>query len=313
MPVSGPILVFLANGVQGGAVARVAALRGHSVRSLVRTPSADRPPALDFVVGDLDDEASLTTAAQGCAHAVLQVPTASEAVMVRQVGNALSALDQAGLRSIILKLASASHPAPCPEPSFVANATVEALVRDASIPSAVIRPTMYLDNLLKPSASADIAQRGMFSPPIADHQRIAWTSADDCALAAILLIEEDCYGGDHLIAGPESVTGDELAARISAGLGRTIAYHAEPLDVFEREVDAAMGAGMGRRVASKFRYFHENPDDANRILASVYEPGSVPGFVPTTIEAWVRERRGSLMSRNVESKETVQDVGSEDS
>lgn len=210
MPVSGPILVFLANGTQGSAVMRAARQRGHVVRPLIRTRSNDSPA--DAVDADLDDPASLIAAARGCAHAVLQVPTAAEAVMVRRTESALGALCHAGVRSIVLKLASASRSAPCEEPSFVANAAIEALVRRAGIPFAIVRPTMYLDNMLKPSARADIIERGVFSPPIARDQRIAWTSVDDCALGAVRLLEQDCYGGDHLICGPESVTGDELAA-----------------------------------------------------------------------------------------------------
>lgn len=289
MPVSGPILVFLANGIQGSAVVRTARRRGHNARALFRTPLGDAPR--DAVIGDLDNPASLVAAARGCAHAVLQVPTAEQATMVRQAGAALDALRHAGVRSIILKLASASRHAPCAEPSFVANAAVEALVRRSGIPFAIVRPTMYLDNLLKPSARADIIERGTFSPPIAASQRIAWTSVDDCALAAIMLLEQDIYGGDHLVSGPESVTGNGLAARLTAGLCRTITYHAEPLDLFERDVEAAMGPGMGRRVASKFRYFQEHGDEADRILATVREPRALPGFAATGIEDWARQRR----------------------
>lgn len=39
-------------------------------------------------------------------------------------------------------------------------------------------------------------------------------------------------GGDHRIAGPDSLTGDELAVRVSAGLDRTIRYSGQPLDEF---------------------------------------------------------------------------------
>lgn len=287
MPVSGPILVFLGNSIRGSAIVRAARQRGHVARALIRTRLSDSSG--DAVIGDLNDPASLAVAARGCAHAVLQVPTGEEMTMVRQGENAIKALRHTGMRSIVLMLASASRPAPCAEPSFVANHAIEALARDGGIRSAVVRPTMYLDNLLKPSARADIAERGIFSPPIAGGQRIAWTSADDCALAAIMMIEQDC-DGDRLVTGPERVTGDELAERLSAGLGKPILYRAEPLDRFEREANAAMGEGIGRRVASKFRYFHEHPDDADRILATVQEPGSIPGFTPTSIEAWMRQR-----------------------
>ncbi|UMY19776.1 NmrA family NAD(P)-binding protein [Methylobacterium organophilum] len=294
MSVSGSILVFLANGIQGSAVVRAARDRGHPVRALVRDPRAAAAlPASDLVQGDLDDPASLAAAMNGVAHLVLQVPTGAQATMERQVGNVLRAAERSHIRSIVLKLASASRSAPCDEPSFVANAALERRLHDSGIPFARVRPTLYLDNLLKPSARAEIVAKGLFAPPIAAGQRIAWTCADDCARASILLIEQGRYGGDHRIAGPESVTGHELAARLSAGWGRTIAYRAQPIPDFEREIDAAMGAGMGRRVASKFRYLADHPEDADRILAAPHRPSpDLPGFAPTAIQDWARRHAG---------------------
>ena len=291
MAVTGPILVFLANGVQGGAVVRAGSRRGHGMRALLRAATiADaRPPGVDISLGDLEQPESLATACAGVAHIVLQVPTSAAPTMVRQANNAVLAARQAGVSSIILKLASASRPAPCSEPSFVANSAVEEVVRQSGIPFAIVRPTMYLDNLLKPSARAEIVRDGVFAPPIAVEQSIAWTSADDCAEAAILLLERGQYGGDHRVAGADSVQGRELAERLSAGLNRRLSYRAQDLATFEREVDASMGPGVGRAVASKFRYFRDHPADTDAILARPYEPAPpLEGFVPTSIENWAR-------------------------
>ncbi|WP_147413666.1 hypothetical protein [Pseudorhodoplanes sinuspersici] len=157
---------------------------------------------------------------------------------------------------------------------------------------AIVRPTMYLDNLLKPSARAEIMTEGVFAPPIPSSQCIAWTSADDCAEAAMTLLEHGAMGGDYRIAGPESLTGDELAARVSVGLGRTIRYQGQSPGEFEHEVDAPMGAGVGGRIASKFRYFAARPDDADAILALSYVARSgLEGFQPTDVESWVRAHR----------------------
>ena len=189
----------------------------------------------------------------------------------------------------------ACRPAPCPEPSFVANAMVEDIVRGSGMPFAVIRPTLYLDNLLKPSARREIIGHGVFAPPIAESQRIAWTSVDDCADAALTLLERGAYGGDHRIAGFESVTGEEFAARVSAGLGRRIVYRAQPLDEFEGEIDAAMGPGTGRRVASRFRFFAAHRDEAEIMLADSFVPQpGLEDFQPTGIEAWVRRHKGNF-------------------
>jgi hypothetical protein len=102
-------------------------------------------------------------------------------------------------------------------------------------------------------------------------------------------------GGDHRIAGPESLTGDELVARVSAGLGQTIRYSGQSVSDFEREVVAAMGAGAGRRIASKFRYFATYPEEAEVILARPFTPQSgLEDFRPQSVEAWVQAHRLSF-------------------
>lgn len=299
MDLSKPVLVYLANGVQGSAVVRAALRRGFKVRALVREKRHSeglQALGVDLAEGDLSDPASLRAASRGVGHVVLQIPTGSEAEMWAQAEHALAAAITEGVRSLVLKLASASRAVPCAEPSFVANAVVEDLVRRSGIPFAIVRPTMYLDNLLKPSARADIVERGVFEPPIAASQHIAWTSADDCAEAAMTLLHNGVDGGDHTIAGPESLTGDELVARIAAGLDRPVIYRAQAVDAFEREVDAAMGPGVGRRVASKFRFFAEHRDEADAILAGPFarKPG-LDGFHPVDVETWVRRHRSAFL------------------
>ena len=173
------MLVYLANGIQGGAVARAAARRGFRVRGLVRDGAQGRALAasgIEPVLGTLRDPASLAAASKGVAHAVVQIPAGPEDEMAGLAHNALSACRTSGVTSIVLRLASASRPGPYPEPDFVANARVEALVRASGLLFAIVRPTLYLDNLLKPGVRRQIVEGGLFELPIATRQRIAWTS-----------------------------------------------------------------------------------------------------------------------------------------
>ena len=295
------VLVYLAAGVQGRAVVQAALARGYRVRAMVRNLArAPKVPSVDveWIQADLDDADSLREASLGVNHAVLHVPTGPLDTMASQAHNAAIASAAAGLRSVVLKLASASRPAPCSEPSFVGNALVEDALRSAGLAFATVRPTMYLDNLLKPSARQEIVETGIFAPPIAASQRIAWTSVDDCARAALVLLDRGATG-DHRIAGSQSLDGDELAACIAAGLGRPVSYRAQPISVFEREIEAAMGAGMGRRVASKFRYFEARPEDADLILAGPYEPqDGLEDFQPTDVRTWVHLHRRDFLGDN---------------
>ena len=79
----------------------------------------------------------------------------------------------------------------------------------------------------------DSIGHGVFAPPLACTQRIAWICVDDCARAAIALLLQGARG-DYRIAGPHCLDGHELAARVSDGLGRRITYRAQPIEVFER-------------------------------------------------------------------------------
>ncbi len=108
------------------------------------------------------------------------------------------------------------------------------------------------------------------------------------------MLAHGAYGGDHRIAGPESVTADEIAARVAAGLGRPVVYCPRPLAEFERDVDAAMGAGTGRRVASQANAMsgrdRSRRDQAWRISS---RPTSGNGFAGmlrsfTKLTGWLR-------------------------
>lgn len=292
------ILVYLANGVQGGAVAREAARRGFAVTALVRDRAGGANLAkagIDLAFGDLADPSSLDAAHAGVTKTVLQMPIGPIDVISGFAANALAAARSAQVKMLVLKLASASRAAPCDEPSFIAYSVIEAMVRSSGLPHAIVRPTMYLDNLLKPGVRQEVAVDGVFQVPIDGPQRIAWTSADDCAAAAMTLMENKAIGGDHLISGPESVDGAGLTAALSAGLGWKVIYRSEPLDDFEREVDAAMGAGVGKRVGSKFRFFLNHKDEADAILAPPYVPQSgLEGFCPSSIENWARKHRNAF-------------------
>lgn len=294
-----PVLVYLANGVRGGAIVHALARDGRTVRALVRDTGKARTllrPGVMPVRGDFADPASLQAASTGAGSLILQIPTGAEAQMRTWAEAAIAAARAGGITTILLVLASASRPAPCPEPSLVANAMLEALVRESGLQCAVIWPTMYLDNLLKPSARTEIVRDGIFAPPIAAEQKIAWTSASDMGAAIALLLHHPLAGSEHRIAGPASLDGNALAAAVAEGLGKPVAYRAQTIGDFERDVDAAMGAGNGRRIASKFRYFASHPDEARAILSEPHRPQpGLEDFRPTGVAAWVRQNRAAFL------------------
>jgi uncharacterized protein YbjT (DUF2867 family) len=295
---SKPVLVYLGGGVQGAAAIRAATARGLRVRALTRAPvrSPGENGAVEWVRADLDDPVSLRAASEGIAHAVVQVPTDRPETMQDHARAALGALAAAGARSFVLRLASASRPRPHAEPSFVGNHLVEEEARRVGLAFAIVRPTLYLDNLLKPSALDEIAHDGVLAPPIAAEQPVAWTCVDDVAAATLILLERAAMGGDHRIAGSLSLTGDALADRLSANLGWRVRYCAQPVDAFERDVAGALGEAAAKRIASKFRYFGADPRETDVILgAPLAAAPALADFVPTDVGAWLTRYRAAFV------------------
>lgn len=297
---SRPVLVFLADGVQGAAVVRAALRHGLSVRALVRRPSLSRwsgVAGVETVAGDLDDAASLRDACRGAGAAVLHFPSGTPEAMRRRARDAASAARTEGIGAVILRLSSASRPAPCTEPSFLANQAAEEEVRRSGLPVAVVRPTFYLDNLLRPATRAEIVETGIFSLPVTEDRKVAWTSVDDCAEAALRLLARGPSGGDHRIAGPRAVSGPDLAGLLTQCLARPVRYRAEPVAEFEQAVEAARGGGMGARIGSKFRYFADHAEEMREILAEPFRPqAELAGFEPRDPADWLMRHRTAFLA-----------------
>jgi uncharacterized protein YbjT (DUF2867 family) len=294
------LLVYLANGVQGGAVARQAANRGYTVRALVRdTRKSDSLKALgtEIAPGDLQDAASLNEAHRDVDYVVMQMPIGAPPQIASLTDNAICAMRLCGIQGVIVKMASAQPTIRTEVASFVANQIVEDKMRASGIAFSIVRPTIYLDNFLKPDTREGISRRGIIVYPVPADQRIAWTSADDAARAALSLLENNCFGNDRLISGTDPVDGGSLALAFSEALQRDVKFQSLSLDDLEREVDMVMGAGVGKRVSAKFRFLEQHPDQAERMLSLPFNPSpALRGFLPTPIRNWVAERRSMFIS-----------------
>jgi len=62
------------------------------------------------------------------------------------------------------------------------------------------------------------------------------------------------------VSGVENLTGPELAAQMSQGLGRPITYYAMPLAQFGAALDAAFGPGAGEGGIAGYKFQQENAD-----------------------------------------------------
>jgi uncharacterized protein YbjT (DUF2867 family) len=231
-----PILVTGATGTQGNAVARALLARGHRVRALTRDPGKEAARTLaglgaELVSGDFEDPETLRKAADGTA-AVFAMGTPYEAGMDAEVRQGIAVLDaaaQAGTGHLVYtSVASALDKTGIPH--FESKAEVERHLATLDVPSTVIAPVAFLENLLSPWVAPGLAQ-GVYSfalPGDVPLQQVA--IADVADFAALAITDRDRFAGRRIELASVEQTGEEVAAALGRRLGRTVRYQESELE-----------------------------------------------------------------------------------
>ena len=277
-----PILVTGATGNTGSALVELLTRRGLPVRVMVRHPAAAARFAatpVQVAVADFDDAASLAAAVAGVGRAYLVTPS-SEQAEAQQVRFAELAAAFGVEQLVVLSQLGADETSPV---RFLRwHAAVERRVRELGIGSTFLRPNLYFQGLLVFASS--IATEGRFFAPIGDARVSAVDVRDIAAVAAVALTEPGHAGRTYTITGPAAITHAEIAAALSAAIGREITFVDAPPEVFAESL---------RRVLPLWRvgglledYAHYARGEATAVYPTVAE---VTGRPPRDIGQFARD------------------------
>ncbi|MEV0901010.1 NmrA family NAD(P)-binding protein [Actinoplanes sp. NPDC049802] len=279
-------LVFGATGAQGGAIARALAERGHPVRGCTRRAATGRL-AVPVTTGDLGDRGDVGRLFDGVTHAVLTLPLVYDPDTVAGYArNVAEAARAAGVQRLVFNTNTSIPDRITPYAAFETRRAAEAILRDSGVPLVVLRPPVYLDNLLNPAVGAGIVDQGVLAYPLPADRRVAWLSHTDLAAAALAALETPGIDGQTVdVGGAEVVTGAELAAIIGRVVNRNVTYLPLEPEIFERGLAQAIGAEAASGVAGLYKWAS---DPSGRDLYDV-DPASasrVLGFHARPIAEW---------------------------
>jgi uncharacterized protein YbjT (DUF2867 family) len=257
------VLVYGATGSQAGPIAPKLLAAGH--HPFVVTRDAERAQALkdagaEVVVADMGDAAALRAASEGMDAIALMLPAfGNPAAQPTYLQNAIAAARDAGVGLLVYNTSGPVIPQRIGHPMYDSRHDVLDALRGSGIPTIVIQPTVYLENLLGPWTRQGIVERDELAYPMPEQLPLGWIATDDVAAFIAAAVERPDLAGSHLIvSGAENLTGPELAARFSAGLGRPIRYREMPVEEFGAFLDAAFGPGAGAAGAAGYRFQAEN-------------------------------------------------------
>jgi uncharacterized protein YbjT (DUF2867 family) len=214
--------------------------RGEQVRALMR-PREDAgslPIGVEASTGDLGDAESLARAMAGVSKVFLLCgPTPDEVALNR---NAIDAASEAKVellvRSSILGADGAAGSTFAED-----HRACDEYLRGAGVPFAIVRPNMFMQNIPE-NTTPSIDGSGNFYTNTGDARISMVDTRDVAAVAAVLLTEAGHEGDEVDVTGPEALSYDDVAGRLSASMGRQVNHVKVPDDAVRT---ALAGFGMG--------------------------------------------------------------------
>jgi uncharacterized protein YbjT (DUF2867 family) len=231
---SATILVTTAGKV-GAHAAGLLAAAGHAVRVIVRNPAAHpglSAAGVELVQGNLDQPDSIARVMVDVGSVVLVSP----AVPAQEIA-VIDAARSAGAEHVTKVTSDAAPDSPIGRRRD--HHRIEAALAASGIPHTLLRSNAYMQNLLV--LAPGVAASSEFASSTGDG-RIGLVDARDVAAVAAAIASSPAGhdGRTYRLSGPDSLSYDDIAARLTAILGRTITHRR----ISTEEQEAAM-IGMG--------------------------------------------------------------------
>ncbi|MBL8628396.1 MAG: NmrA family NAD(P)-binding protein [Rhodospirillaceae bacterium] len=232
------ILLTGATGKTGMVAAAKIAAAGKKARVVTR--DAARATKLaemghEIAVGDAADGAFMKEAMRGIKRAFLLLAnTQNQGDMEAQFTDIAKA---AGVRHIVKISSIEAHAgigAKVPE----MHATSEAYIKASGVAWTMVKPNFYMQTLL--AAAKGIQARGELTMPIGKTRISMIDCRDSGEIVAKTLLESGHEGQSYKLTGPEAVSFDDVAKRMTAILGKEVKYVDPPLPAYRENLLKAL-------------------------------------------------------------------------
>ena len=226
MPGSDTLLgVTGVTGRLGGRVARRLATAGAAQRLLARDPGrAPRLPGTSAVRAEFGDKDAVRAALDGVPTVLMVSASETPDRLDRHTAFVDAAVD-AGVEHLVY---TSFHGA-APDCTFTLGR--DHYATEQHIRSSGLRFTFLRDNLYADFMPALVGEDGVIRGP-ADNGRVAAVAQDDIADAATaVLLDPGAHAGvTYSLTGPQALTLDDVAAILTAELGKPVSYQPETIE-----------------------------------------------------------------------------------
>jgi uncharacterized protein YbjT (DUF2867 family) len=285
-------MIFVVGGT--GTVGRglLQELRAASVEARVLVRSGEKAAGVEEqgfepVVGDLERPAELEGSLRGAESLFLLSAHHPRQAELQNV--LVDTAKRAGVERVV-KLSGSSAVTYAGSPSWVgrAHTQTEEKIRHEGLAFTFLRPNYFMQNLL---GQAEAIRGGALPLPFADAHVAMVDARDVGAVAATILGSGGHHDGRvYDLTGPESLTFDDVATRLSAVLGQEISYRSSTVEA----------AAEGMRARGAPDWLVEHVQQIWEIFRSGHGAETSPvveeilGRPPRGLEEFARDHAGVL-------------------
>ena len=276
------ILITGASGNVGGAVLQELLQSGTPVRSMYRSDedAGRAPTGANPVIADFADRSSLDRALEGVDRVYLVCSPIPQ--LVELESNMVNACREHGIRHLVLNSALGADNYKMSFPAL--HRKVEERVCASGVPATILRPESFMQNITTYFAGT-INSEGAFYAA-GEEAPIGFVDVRDIGAAAAKILTSDGHAGKtYTPTGPELLNYSQVAAKVSAALGRAVRYVAVTQEQLRQSLrDAGMPPWQVEALADLQAYYTDGP--GGKVSSDV---GDVLGREPIRMDQFLRD------------------------
>ena len=250
------------------------------VRSTQKAKAFYKMEDVEVIIGDFNDAKTVADALKGINRAFL-LTNSSEQAETQQL-TFVELASRAGVKQIV-KLSQWAADTDSPVRFLRYHAVVENKIKELGLNYTFLRPNLFMQSLL--SFREMILNQGKFFAPVGNAKISMVDVRDIAAVAAAALSEDGHAGKTYNITGPEALSHQEMAKKLSQALNRQIEFVDIPPESM-REALAGVGFPNWQADGLIEDYAHYHRGEAATITADIK---NVTGKPPHSLEEFARD------------------------
>ena len=281
-------IIHGATGAQGSPVLSALTAAGHTAIAAVRHPETV-PDGIAARQVDLASADSLTSVYEGADSVFIHLPMGAPEAVTAQARAVVEAVARTRPGRVVISTSGQIVDQPGSPLQAPADSPIMTLidgVTGSGVPTAVVAPRLYLENLLLPVVLAPARQEGVLRYPLPASFPVSWSSHLDVAeVVARLLTDASPTTGTVGVGHLPGLTGPDLAAALSSRLGREVRFEGITPEAFGDLITPLFGPAAAP-VVELYRALNAQ---AGSTIAEGSSAQELLGLRPRPIEQWLKD------------------------